>query len=113
MRLGGGVFNRRSVDPTLCSACSHQPTIETFGDPPTSPPMNDRPSQAVATSPPMSPFREVWTIAWPTVLTMTSYTVMQFIDALMVGQVGPVELAAQSNGGMWAWALMAAAMGLL
>jgi MATE family multidrug resistance protein len=69
--------------------------------------------QALEHSPAVSPLREVWTIAWPTVLTMTSYTVMQFIDALMIGQVGAVELAAQSNGGMWAWALIAYAMGLL
>ena len=33
---------------------------------------------------------------------MTSYTVMQFIDKLMVGQVGPLEVAAQGNGGIWA-----------
>jgi MATE family multidrug resistance protein len=75
--------------------------------------MNDRQTQLDASAQGISPLREVWTIAWPTVLTMTSYTVMQFIDALMVGQVGAVELAAQSNGGMWAWALMACAMGLL
>ncbi|MCI0629117.1 MAG: hypothetical protein L0Y44_00505 [Phycisphaerales bacterium] len=47
---------------------------------------------------PTGALREVWTIAWPTVLTMTSYTVMQFTDQMMVGQVGPLELAAQSKG---------------
>src|SRR5688500_13053258 len=60
-----------------------------------------------------SPLREVWTIAWPTVLTMTSYTVMQFFDKLMVGQVGPVELAAQSNGGMLSFAFLSFALGVL
>ena len=50
---------------------------------------------------PRSPLREVWTIAWPTVITMTSYTVMQFSDKLMVAQVGPLEFTAQSNGGIW------------
>jgi len=68
-------------------------------------------SPSVASAP--SPLREVWTIAWPTVLTMTSYTVMQFFDKLMVGQVGPVELAAQSNGGIWSFALLAFALGIL
>ena len=57
--------------------------------------------------------REVWSIAWPTVLTMTSYTVMQFMDKLMVAQVGPVEVAAQGNGGIWAFTLVAMAMGVL
>lgn len=52
-------------------------------------------------------------MAWPTVLTMTSYTVMQFVDKLMVAQVGPDELAAQGNGGVWAFNLIAFAMGVL
>ncbi len=57
--------------------------------------------------------QEVWTIAWPTVLTMTSYTVMQFMDKLMVAQVGPLEVAAQGNGGILAFSLVSIAMGLL
>ncbi len=36
------------------------------------------------------PLYEVWSIAWPTVVAMTSYTVMQFVDKLMVAQVGPL-----------------------
>jgi MATE family multidrug resistance protein len=63
----------------------------------------------------MSPaaFGEVWSIAWPTVLTMTSYTVMQFVDSLMVGQVGALEVAAQGNGGIWVFTPIAIAMGFL
>lgn len=61
----------------------------------------------------MSPTREVWSIAWPTVLTMTSYTVMQFIDALMVGQVSPLAVAAQGGGGIWSFVPIAIGMGLL
>ena len=60
-----------------------------------------------------SPLSEVWGIAWPTVLTMTSYTAMQFVDKLMVGQVGPLEVAAQGNGGVWAFSLIAFVLGLL
>jgi MATE family, multidrug efflux pump len=60
-----------------------------------------------------SPLREVWSVAWPTVLTMTSYTVMQFVDKLMVAQVSPLQLAAQGNGGIWAWTALSAVMGLL
>lgn len=56
---------------------------------------------------------EVWKIAWPTVLTMTSYTVMQFVDKLMVGQVSPLDVAAQGNGGIWAFVPIAIAMGFL
>lgn len=62
---------------------------------------------------PVRPLREVWTIAWPTVLTMTSYTIMQFVDSLMVAQVGPLEVAAQGNGGIWAFTPIAFSMGVL
>jgi MATE family multidrug resistance protein len=61
----------------------------------------------------MSPLREVWSIAWPTVLSMTSYTIMQFVDKLMVAQVGPLEVAAQGNGGIWAFTPIAFALGVL
>lgn len=44
---------------------------------------------------------------------MTSYTVMQFFDKLMVGQVGPLEVAAQGNGGIWAFVPIGTAMGFL
>lgn len=60
------------------------------------------------------PMREMLSIAAPTVVTMTSYTVMQFIDALMVKEIGsdPVYVAAQGNGGVAAWLLMAMILGL-
>ncbi|MCP3902459.1 MAG: MATE family efflux transporter [Planctomycetes bacterium] len=61
----------------------------------------------------LAAFGEVWSIAWPTVLTMTSYTVMQFVDSLMVGQVGALEVAAQGNGGIWVFTPIAVAMGFL
>ena len=64
-------------------------------------------------TPPRSPLGEVWAIAWPTVLTMTSYTVMQFIDKLMVAQVGALEVAAQGNGGIWTFTPMAFGLGVL
>ncbi|MEM7227497.1 MAG: MATE family efflux transporter [Planctomycetota bacterium] len=68
---------------------------------------------AASSSTHASPLGEVWSIAWPTVLTMTSYTVMQFVDALMVGQVSPLAVAAQGNGGIWAFTPIAIAMGFL
>ncbi len=71
------------------------------------------PSQFDSPSSQVSPLHEVWSIAWPTILTMTSYTIMQFMDKLMVGQVGPLELTAQSNGGIWAFTPLAWIMGAL
>ena len=58
-------------------------------------------------------FREVWSQAWPNVVTMSSFTVMQFVDALMVGQLGPLQLAAQGNGGVWSFTIIAFVFGLL
>lgn len=63
-----------------------------------------------------SPLREMLSIALPSVLTMTSYTLMQFIDALMVSRMeprDPVYLAAQGNGGMAMWLLASALLGML
>ncbi len=59
------------------------------------------------------PSAEVWAIAWPTVVTMSSYTMIQFVDSLMVAQVGPIQVAAQGNGGIWAFTPIAFAMGVL
>jgi MATE family multidrug resistance protein len=62
---------------------------------------------------PQHPVVEVWVIAWPTILTMTSYTVMQFVDKLMVGQVSPLAFTAQSNGGIWSFTPLVWVMGAL
>ncbi|NDG64199.1 MAG: hypothetical protein EBY29_12170, partial [Planctomycetes bacterium] len=56
---------------------------------------------------------EVWSLAWPTVITMTSYTMMQFVDSIMVAQLGPLELAAQGNGGVWSWTIIAFLVGAI
>ncbi len=56
--------------------------------------------------------REVWQQAWPTVLAMASYTCMQFVDSLMVSVVGPTEVAAQGNAGIWTWVVIAFAFGV-
>lgn len=63
--------------------------------------------------PPRSPLGELWTVAWPTVLSMTSYTAMQFVDSLMVSRVGPIEFTAQSNGGMIVFIPLSFVMGIL
>lgn len=60
--------------------------------------------------------REMLKIAGPTIAIMTSYTVMQFFDGLMVSHIEPADpahLAAQGNGGMSVWLAMSVMMGLV
>ncbi len=61
------------------------------------------------------PFVEMLFVATPTVVTMTSYTVMQFIDGLMVSRIGPdpVYVSAQGNGGMAVWLVVSIALGAM
>jgi MATE family multidrug resistance protein len=62
-----------------------------------------------------NPLREMIRLAIPTVATMASYTTMQFCDALMVSRIdppSPVYLAAQGNGGVWAFVPMSLMAGL-
>ena len=66
-----------------------------------------------ASTPNPSPVREVWSLAWPTVVTMLSYTVMQFVDSLLVAQVGTAEVAAQGNAGVWSWAFIFTVIGVV
>ncbi len=58
--------------------------------------------------------KEMLTIAIPSVATMTSYTIMGFADKFMVKDIGeePVYIAAQSNGSMFVWMLMAYILGM-
>jgi multidrug resistance protein, MATE family len=67
-------------------------------------------------SPPAeSPLRELLRIAGPTVATMTSFTIMQFVDKILVSRIGPepIYVGAQGNGGLAAWVPIALAMGTL
>lgn len=61
------------------------------------------------------PLAELLSIALPTVATMTSYTLMQFVDKLMVSRIGPepVYVGAQGNGGLAAFVPIATVMGFL
>jgi len=61
------------------------------------------------------PLRDLLAIAAPSIATMTSYTVMQFVDTLMVSRItpaDPVYVAAAGNGGVWAWTALSIAMGV-
>jgi len=61
------------------------------------------------------PLAELLSVALPTVATMTSYTMMQFVDKLMVSRIGPepVYVGAQGNGGLAAFVPIACMMGFL
>jgi len=62
------------------------------------------------------PLVEMFRIALPSVVTMTSYTVMQFVDALMVSRIDPpdpVYVSAQGNGGIAVFLAIGLVIGLL
>ncbi|MGD9140702.1 MAG: MATE family efflux transporter [bacterium] len=58
-------------------------------------------------------YAEVWHIAYPAVLTMVSQTVMTFVDTMMVGRLGPTELAAVGLSGTLTWGLFSFFNGLV
>jgi len=61
------------------------------------------------------PLREMLAIAGPTVVTMTSYTVMQSVDKLMASRIDPdpIYVGAQGNGGLASFAPIAIAFGFI
>ncbi len=59
-----------------------------------------------------SPARELIVVAAPTVVTMMSYPLKQFIDAWMVGLLGPEHLAGQGNGAIAAFLPISFFLGL-
>ncbi|MBL0922716.1 MAG: MATE family efflux transporter [Phycisphaerales bacterium] len=61
----------------------------------------------------LSPLRELLRQAAPAMAAMASYTAMQFVDARMVAELGPRELAAQGNGGIAAWFAVSTTVGVL
>src|SRR3954465_8468258 len=61
---------------------------------------------------PQHPPLELFKIAGPPVATMTSYTLMQFVDKWLVSHLGPEYVGAQGNGGLAAWVPQSIAMGM-
>lgn len=49
--------------------------------------------------------REAWRLAYPTIIGMMSTTIMWTVDAILLGHVGKIELAAGGFGGLVIWAL--------
>ena len=60
-----------------------------------------------------SPLAELLVVAAPAVVTMTSYTLMQFVDTRIVAEIGPEAVAATGNGGIAAFVPAAAMFGML
>lgn len=60
-----------------------------------------------------SPLRELLAVAGPAVVTMISPAIMQFVDAVMVARLGPTAVAAQGNGAMATFIVMAVIAGLV
>ncbi len=87
-------------EPASVDRVADSPSIE-----PSNPETGGRDSAAL---------REMLTIAIPSVATMTSYTIMAFVDKFMVKDIGedPVYISAQSNGSMFVWMFMAYVLGM-
>lgn len=67
-------------------------------------------------APERRPIVEMLIIAAPSIVTMTSYTVMQFADGKMVSEITPADsvyVAAQGNGGMAVWLALSLALGAM
>jgi multidrug resistance protein, MATE family len=78
----------------------------------TAPGADGNPPDAVDTR---HPVIEILSLAAPTVVTMTSYTLMQAVDQFMVSRIGPdpVYVGAQGNGGLAAFVPIAIVMGII
>jgi len=59
-----------------------------------------------------SALMELLAIAAPTAATMASYTIAQFVDGLMVKELGPATFSAQNNGSVMVYSVIAVVMGI-
>jgi MATE family multidrug resistance protein len=56
---------------------------------------------------------EVLRMAWPIILGSMSWTVMQFVDNVMLGHLGTAPLAAGGSAGVWAWTMNTFILGVV
>jgi MATE family multidrug resistance protein len=65
-------------------------------------------------SPPLSPLRELLSLALPTILQMASYTLMQFVDVWILARAGLGDIAptAATQAGMIAFSVISLGMGV-
>src|SRR5437868_4390777 len=59
------------------------------------------------------PVIELLVLAAPTVAQMASYTVMQFIDTLMLSHVGAAPATAAANSGLFSFSIIGFGIGVL
>jgi MATE family multidrug resistance protein len=62
---------------------------------------------------PRGPLAELLSLAVPTVAQMASYTLMQFVDTLMLSRVGETEATAASNSGLLGFSIISFGIGVL
>lgn len=75
----------------------------------------DQPISAETPTVSKHPLREMLAIAGPTVVTMTSYTLMQSVDKLMASRIDPdpIYVGAQGNGGLASFVPISIAFGFI
>jgi len=59
------------------------------------------------------PIVELLTLAAPTVAQMASYTIMQFVDTLMLSRIGTTEATAGGNAGLFSFSIISLGVGVL
>src|SRR5688572_32379320 len=71
------------------------------------------PTLAYSTDHPQHPLAELLRLALPTIAQMASYTVMHFIDTLMLSRVGNDAAAAAGTAGLFSFTLISFGFGVL
>ena len=71
------------------------------------------PRENTTSVPARRPVVELLSLAAPTVAQMASYTLMQFLDTLMLSRVGTTEATAAANSGLLAFSIISFGMGVL
>jgi MATE family multidrug resistance protein len=101
-----------SIDPSAIAESVAQAETEALAPPPVA---AAGASEATLGGIVDRPLHEIMRIALPTVATMTSYTLMQFVDKWMVSKIGPepIYVGAQGNGGLAAWVPISICQGTL
>ncbi len=117
-RICGGELPPRAQTGDACPKCGSVialPPAAAQPAGPTGPAELIGPADAPATTT-WGALLEILRIAAPSVATMTSYTLMQFVDAIIISGIDkhdPIALSAQGNGGLAAWIPMSFMAGLL
>lgn len=63
--------------------------------------------------PPGTALREVINMSWPIIMGSLSFTVMQFVDQMMVARLGTAEFAAVGPSGLWTYTFATFLLGMV